>query len=294
MLDNNNQDNGEPEIKIIEEQQIIKDDTLIGDVKRTLSKMAGSVGLNKAAKKLDPDTVVNFRESSINTNQIKVTESTPDNGMDFSVRLTESLARVSRELPLNMQVVGEKAESPKFEKVVVENDAIETITKYFKESSAERGGLLVGLFCTDSNGHEFTLISGFIPNTKGVSSWGSVRFTDDSWADMNLRLDLENEIREEKLMIVGWAHSNSSDSAVAPQSLEEDGYGDRFIIKNYFSNPKFVSVIFGNGGTYDNEYSMWRVNSEGTKVVRQKGFEICNSKGDAIYGYYKDIDEIDL
>ena len=193
---------------------------------------------------------------------------------------------------METQTVGEIDNRPQFENVIFKDEVLDEMTTYMRSTNIESGGILVGQFCEDDKKQKFTQVVGFIPNKEGASSWGSIKFTDEAWADMLRALDQTNAGKSDQLSVVGWVHSHPSGSAVAPQSQGDEGYGDRFIIKNYFPKTKFITMIYGNGGVYDNQYAIWR--STENKTIRQKGFEIETKDQTTKVQYYDKISEIDL
>ena len=91
--------------------------------------------------------------------------------------------------------------------------------------------------------------------------------------------------------MIGWVHSHPAQVVLEPRSEGENAFGDRLIMRHYFSEPR-VTMIYGNGGEFDNQYTVWR-NVNG-KAVLQTGFEVSNSRPESSYGYCTNVKDVDL
>lgn len=296
------------DINITSETQQIKDSSTAGHIKRLASQAASKIGLGKLAQNLNPDTEITFVDS-IDPEEIKIvdpTSVTPEdilietqpvaNEEEFSIDLEpQGTRRIVKEIPRNTAVVGIVDTRPNFERTFVEDETLREITTYLRsDPRREMGGILVGQFCEDSTtGRAFTLIQSFIAKT-GSHQAAAIEFAPEDWADMLRRLDELNNQTSQNLSVVGWIHSHPPNAEVAPQSNSSSqnpsGYGDRRIMRDHFPDSKYLALIYGMGGRFDNQYAIWR-NMEG-KALRQTGFEITQPKGDTQFQYYSNLSEL--
>ncbi len=303
---------GEVEINVLSSSEKITDDTKLGAIKRKASELAGNIGLNGLSERLNPDMEVVFEEpidpdSIIESDDLEIhIEPESDdseiniepenNDLEINIEQVRDDPRKKDRLPISTVLVGETDDRPEFEQVVFEPEVLDCVTVHLRSGAgSEMGGILIGHFCEEiSTGKKFTKVEGFIPRRRATYNSIAIEFSSEDWGAMNLELDRMNDLSGTDQVVVGWVHSHPANTEVAPQSNSADGqrgaYGDRRIMRDHFTNTKFISMIYGIGGRYDNQFAIWR-NFNGA-AKRQKGFEVILPAESRKYFYYSNLSEL--
>lgn len=118
--------------------------------------------------------------------------------------------------------------------IVINRSVLDHILDYSdRNPDIEVGGFLLGEFCEDpGNGQAFIEISEYVKATQVNSSYRTLTFTHDSWAQLHQQLTN----RFPGHQVVGWHHTHPGFGIFLSQQ-------DEFIHRHFFDQPWQVALV---------------------------------------------------
>ena len=194
------------------------------------------------------------------------------------VELAPLLARAKRG-PLTRRAAAPRAADGPMPIVIAGRVIEEAIAGARASSELETGGILIGKLCRDSDGTLFAWITAQIPATHTEATRQSLRFTPQTWVDVDAALAL----RKRGEMTLGWWHSHPEFCATCPPARRTScpysapffSADDRLLHREVFQKPWNVALLLSFLGEHRPSCNVFAWNRG---LIKETGFFTLEEK----------------